>query len=226
MSDALLFPPVRVNFPQTVDWIRAGFGAAELARIESLRETLVFERAKTVGAGDGAVLPEVRNSRVAWVSNDATWGWLYSLIYGFVLSFNVRYEFGVWGFVEQFQVLEYGPGDMFDYHVDDGIPGVPPRKLSITVQLSDPASYEGGDLEIWGSQKVACDRCLGTIICFPSYTLHRVTPVKRGLAPIARCVGERTAISMTEGRSLGTSAVSTDLGEVAPRGALQIGPLG
>jgi PKHD-type hydroxylase len=55
------------------------------------------------------------------------------------------------------------------------------RKISITIQLSDPDEYEGGDLELWaGVGQVKAPRFQGCAVLFPSYILHRVTPVITG----------------------------------------------
>ena len=64
------------------------------------------------------------------------------------------------------------------------------RKLSVTVSLSDPEDYEGGVLEfdlrntgqINTSEIIKCKEILpkGSIVVFPSYTWHRVSPVTKG----------------------------------------------
>jgi len=55
------------------------------------------------------------------------------------------------------------------------------RKISITVQLSDPDEYEGGDFEfLIGKEIIKLPRKKGCAIVFPSYFLHRVTPVTKG----------------------------------------------
>ena len=59
------------------------------------------------------------------------------------------------------------------------------RKVSLTVQLSDPSEYEGGDLEISKGglsedSGYKMHRGKGTVVIFPSYMMHRVTPVTRG----------------------------------------------
>ena len=55
------------------------------------------------------------------------------------------------------------------------------RKLSITVQLTDPSEYEGGNLQILTADEPAnITRKRGMIALFPSYVLHQVTPVTRG----------------------------------------------
>ena len=56
------------------------------------------------------------------------------------------------------------------------------RKISITVQLSDPSEYEGGDLQIKiNAGQSDTPKGLGNVVIFPSYLLHRVTPVTKGL---------------------------------------------
>lgn len=89
-----------------------------------------------------------------------------------------RLEFG--------RIIRYRQGDHFDWHGDriasDGDRG---RRLSITVQLSDPADYEGGDLLLLppaappGAALVA-SRARGDAVVFRSEVLHRVAPVTRG----------------------------------------------
>jgi predicted 2-oxoglutarate/Fe(II)-dependent dioxygenase YbiX len=46
---------------------------------------------------------------------------------------------------------------------------------------SRPEDYEGGDLELmYGNQPQTMDKARGAFIAFPSFLLHRVTPVTRG----------------------------------------------
>jgi len=57
------------------------------------------------------------------------------------------------------------------------------RKLSCTVQLSDPSTYEGGNFELYNTrQEIDIDnrRSQGTVIFFPSFYMHAVTPVTKG----------------------------------------------
>jgi len=50
------------------------------------------------------------------------------------------------------------------------------------MQLSDPDEYEGGDLQFMFNQKiVSAPREKGTIIVFPSFMMHRVTPITKGV---------------------------------------------
>lgn len=82
---------------------------------------------------------------------------------------------------------QYGLGMGFGWHVDGSIRLHPHTSqklrtdLSMTLFLSDPDSYDGGELEIedtFGSHSVKLPA--GDMILYPSTSLHRVTPVTRG----------------------------------------------
>jgi PKHD-type hydroxylase len=81
----------------------------------------------------------------------------------------------------------YGVGDGFGLHVDNAIravPGTPVRvrtDLSATLFLSEPDSYDGGELLIedsYGAQAVKLPA--GQMILYPARSLHRVETVTRG----------------------------------------------
>ncbi|HEY1877424.1 MAG TPA: hypothetical protein VGG66_08130 [Rhizomicrobium sp.] len=56
------------------------------------------------------------------------------------------------------------------------------RKLSMPVQVSDPSSYDGCDLQFHAANHIdTAPRMRGAVIAFPSYVLHRVTPITRGI---------------------------------------------
>jgi predicted 2-oxoglutarate/Fe(II)-dependent dioxygenase YbiX len=58
------------------------------------------------------------------------------------------------------------------------------RKLTAVIQLSDPGSYEGGNLEFVETTHFPPAneiREQGTIIFFPALFLHRATPVTKGI---------------------------------------------
>ena len=81
--------------------------------------------------------------------------------------------------VEPPQLAEYATGDKYDWHLDYGPGHAAFRKLSVSVQLSDPKDYEGGELEMWPS--TVAPRGQGALIVFPSFLPHRVRPVTRGV---------------------------------------------
>jgi len=85
----------------------------------------------------------------------------------------------------QFSVYNSSDAGFYEWHVDVGLRGATGRrKLSVTLQLTDPSTYEGGDLEIVTgnpSNPLKLPRNLGGAVIFPSYTLHRVSPVTKGV---------------------------------------------
>ena len=56
------------------------------------------------------------------------------------------------------------------------------RKLSIVVQLTDPNDCEGGLLSFARTENPKADALIkrGSVICFPSYLLHGVSPITEG----------------------------------------------
>jgi PKHD-type hydroxylase len=81
----------------------------------------------------------------------------------------------------------YGVGDGFGVHIDNAIRAVPGTHvrvrtdLSATLFLSDPDSYDGGELVIeddYGGQSVKLPA--GHMILYPAKSLHRVDPITRG----------------------------------------------
>ena len=85
--------------------------------------------------------------------------------------------------MEGLQFTEYkSPGQHYDMHIDKLSGGVV-RKLTFVLQLTDPDTYEGSDLEMIlgaGKDTFKTLRTRGTLILFPSYNLHRVTPITKG----------------------------------------------
>jgi PKHD-type hydroxylase len=76
----------------------------------------------------------------------------------------------------------YGAEGRYDWHIDVGPESLSIRKLSFVVQLTAPEDYDGGDLELMAGLPAQFGvRDQGTMVCFPSYVLHRVRPVERGL---------------------------------------------
>src|SRR5262249_59421735 len=94
-----------------------------------------------------------------------------------------HFQFDLTGFAEGLQLTRYDAADKgeYEWHQDCGAPEGVARKLSLTLQLTDPGKYEGGGLELqYGSQPVEIPKRRGYIAIFPSYQLHRVTPVVQG----------------------------------------------
>lgn len=115
--------------------------------------------------------------------------WLYDRLEQVIDQVNQTfYNFDV-DRIEPLELLEYEEGAFFDWHqdIDPGPPAF--RKLSLTLQLSDPTEYQGGKLLFPaaspGVLRKDIDGLLaatrGTIVVFPSYQMHQVSPVLSGV---------------------------------------------
>lgn len=93
---------------------------------------------------------------------------------------NRRYRFEITGFSQYILLSQYQVGDGFEWHMDAAGTDTSTRKLSLSVQLTNPGEYEGGGLEFMPHGEIAFSRDQGTIIVFPSYLCHRVARVTRG----------------------------------------------
>lgn len=135
--------------------------------------------------GDSRLDAEYRRSKVAWLDTDPEIMWMFDRMAYVARSLNGQfYRFDLYGFGENFQYTTYHADELghYDWHQDGGIGHTgAPRKLSMVLQLSDPADYEGGDLEIMSQKKpVQVTKQKGLVAVFPSYMMHRVTPVTSG----------------------------------------------
>ena len=137
-----------------------------------------------------------RKSDIVWMSDK----WIYKEIHPFVSQGNINAGWNhQWDWSEACQFTEYKKGQFYDWHSDSNAKPYKAeedlnrhgkiRKLSMTLSLTDPAEYEGGDLEFdfrdtdIGSQPRICEevRPKGSIIVFPSFTWHRIKPVTKGI---------------------------------------------
>ncbi len=137
---------------------------------------------KATLAGENTYNDELRKSSVMFIDNTPENDWIYNKLAGLAINCNnERYWFDLLGFHQELQLTRYSEGDFFDWHLDFGAGEISARKLSMTIQLSDEDEYEGGDLEFMINQKiVAAPRKKGTIVIFPSFIMHRVTPITKG----------------------------------------------
>lgn len=127
--------------------------------------------------------PNTRITSIAWIPTTEDTAWLYRMLTDTVLEANNRW----FGFdlqhIESLQYSVYNEGGYYGKHIDHfyQAAGQLPRKLSFTMQLSDPSEYDGGEVMIWNEREPwSIPKEKGVITFFPSYTLHEVTPVTRG----------------------------------------------
>ena len=162
-------------------WFTNFFNTEEVERIRALWSEENAKNAEVNNAGKEETRDELRKSRIMFIKpgdND----WIYDKLAQACIQTNAnRYKFEILGFQTELQLANYSNTDFFEWHMDFGAGDISNRKLSISVQLSDSDEYEGGDLQFMINQNILnAPREKGTAIIFPSFALHRVTPITSG----------------------------------------------
>ena len=134
---------------------------------------------------NGEILPKIRNSLIRGIESNEKISWLYQKIVQEIYRVNQENFDYILKFIECLQFLEYNENDEGFYakHNDcnntDNFATI--RKLSFSIQLSDPDDYEGGELILYtNEQEFIAPKTKGTIIFFQSDIVHEVTPVTKG----------------------------------------------
>jgi PKHD-type hydroxylase len=158
------------------------FTKDELIEIRRLGDALPKMSGTTVADYDEHV-SDYRKSEIAWIGDNDDTRWLFEKMADLCKIANKNmWNFDIWGYQDGFQyTVYYGDGGHYDWHADLG-PGISNRKISCVLQLSDPGEYEGGDLQMNpGGNILTVPKGLGTLCFFPSFLLHRVTPLNGGV---------------------------------------------
>jgi PKHD-type hydroxylase len=159
------------------------FTPAEVDQIVAAASARV--RAAAEVGRPGAIDRSYRSASLSWL-HPADVPWVFERLAAVARELNGRwFGFDLSGFHDPLQVTRYDAADVGQYawHTDRGTyaSGNPPRKLTLVAQLTDGAAYEGGDLELLTARDpLRLDRQIGSVHVFPSFVLHRVTPVTAG----------------------------------------------
>ena len=110
---------------------------------------------------------------------------LAEMIFETVKIYNDDYfRFDIAGIFDNLQLLHYKEGCHYDWHTDaTARDSGTPRKLSMAMLLSDPADFEGGEFQarVYSDEILTLETKRGRAWFFPSYTMHRITPVTKGV---------------------------------------------
>ena len=131
-----------------------------------------------------------RENKIHWINDNSI---IVRSLFQFLLEANdTNFRYNVFNYVESSdrdvpQFTSYTEGEYYHWHQDTLDPSKPVtmsanRKLSLTVNLSNPESYEGGDLEFFcgDDTPLGIPRKQGSVICFDSFDWHRVTTITKG----------------------------------------------
>ena len=183
-------PTVKIVQPSTVwpfqldhveDWafFQGAFTPDECRKIIEIGNARIVDDSRIRG---NDVAPNIRDSKNSWIMPCDDSHWIFRRVTDVIMDLNSKFfKFDLFGFIEGFQFTRYdAPGGKYDQHIDRGL-NTWTRKLSFTLQLSDPKDYVGGDLELYyGQEPTVPTKEQGFVVVFPSYALHRVTPVTKG----------------------------------------------
>ena len=134
---------------------------------------------------DGSVVGDYRKSGVCWIKEPFYLNLFFDIFKRANHDSNLNFQLD---HIEDLQLTQYvAPDGHYDFHsdgdghsrknIDDSV-----RKLSMTCLLTDPNEFEGGNFQLQTSATpydVKLER--GDIVIFPSYKLHRVSPVTKGV---------------------------------------------
>lgn len=162
------------------------FSPRELDSVQYYADSLDQQTATLIGEGwarDSNAAARIRISRTAALTFMPETKWLYDRMQLVIWEVNQKfYQFDLQGFAEPFQYATYHGTESghYTWHLDWGSNRLH-RKLSASIQLTDPSQYEGCDLQFHGLREIeTAPRARGTVIVFPSFIQHRVTPCTYG----------------------------------------------
>ena len=132
---------------------------------------------------DGGYDTKKRLTTISWIPFKAMPD-MYKMIERSMKQVN-RNPFGYEGMIitEPAQFTEYPKGGFYDWHMDAEVNchfEPPVRKISMTILLSHPSEFEGGDLEFMTEGNKPPQLIQGQAIFFCSMLRHRVSKVKKG----------------------------------------------
>lgn len=141
-----------------------------------------------IDSGELALNKNIRRSNIRWVLHENE---DFKEIFSFIERKFHEANANAFGaditFLPSLQFTEYDSKVVghYDWHEDVFWESnyILDRKLSMVIQLTDPNNYQGGELELQVHQPPMQQdlKRRGTIIVFPSFVKHRVTPVTAGL---------------------------------------------
>lgn len=155
--------------------------------IDILRDIIEKQEKIVGGVSNNVTDKQIRDSRIKWLLPDnPAMQWVFERVVTITNDANQHFGMNLTA-TEGIQLTEYDSEykGFYGSHTDStyGMDPARARKLSITMQLSDPDEYEGGDLNLyWVNLKdpYTASRVKGTMTLFRSHIIHEVTPVTKG----------------------------------------------
>jgi|TARA_A100000172_G_C2987023_1_gene91445 PKHD-type hydroxylase len=149
---------------------------------EECKKIIKIAKEKGLIKGNTRGKTNIRLGDITWLYASDDLKWVFKKITDVVLFLNNKYfNFDIFGLNEGLQFTNYkAPSDKYGKHVDRAL-NILVRKLSLSIQLTDPKDYEGGELILYEDENgLEMSKEQGTLILFPSFIMHEVKPVTKG----------------------------------------------
>jgi PKHD-type hydroxylase len=164
-------------------WFDNVFSDTELDMIASMFDEDELKIGTT--SDDNKQSLDIRDSKIRFLESSLEENkWIFQRLTATVQQANNQFFQFELDRIESLQYTTYKKNQYYRDHLDIMYksPSNAVRKLSFSVQLSDPDDYKGGDLLLKiSSDPTQVKKTRGTVIFFPSYVLHEVTPIEQGV---------------------------------------------
>ena len=164
------------------------FNDNECRRIIDLANQNYPTSASVGGSRDNSKISrEIRSANIFNIEYNEENKWIFEKIATAVSVVNtLHFDYDISGITHSLQLIEYDAASSvaghYNWHVDAGRGEPATRKISVTVQLTDPRDYEGCQLLINNhAEEHVGTKERGSIHLFPGYMPHKVAPITRGI---------------------------------------------
>ena len=133
------------------------------------------------------IAPHIRQSQIVWFEPCEKTKHIWDKIINAIADVNRSYfHYDLSACYEPAQLSLYVGSEQghYDWHIDmSEKTGHVPRKLSMTLLLSNLSDFKGGELQVKmaGDEPMNLEQAKGRAWFFPSFVLHRVAPVTKGV---------------------------------------------
>jgi PKHD-type hydroxylase len=171
---------------------RGFFSDGEVNTIANYCSTLPMSKGALFDADD---VYNTRNAKTSFIRTpDQNTGWIYEKFNTLIGYYNdTIFGFDLVGF-DYLQYAEYDVSGKHEFHMDIAF-GTPPkidyrlnenlRKITVVLMLNQQGvDFEGGDFQVNLSEERVANTVTmnkGNVLLLPSFILHRVTPITRGI---------------------------------------------
>jgi PKHD-type hydroxylase len=187
MTKLTVDPIKKLYWTVPYSWYDGAFTSDEIDRIVREMDLVGTEHSKVIADGiTDTIKDRYRSSQQKMHGVSQYNKWIFDRLLNAAQEINEKdYNFDLWGF-DHFQYTVYNVNEEYKAHADIIYTASKfkslTRKLSISLVLSD--NYEGGEFQIINaeqSEASTVEQKKGRLIVFPSWMVHKVKPVTRGV---------------------------------------------